>query len=70
MALIFPDLAPKERAKRYRALAQEAHRVVLGCTGVAREPWTFVERQWEHLAHKADVDALAELHNTAITNPT
>jgi hypothetical protein len=57
MALIFPDLAPKERAVRYRALAQEAHRVVLGCTGAAREPWAFVERQWEHLAYKADADA-------------
>jgi hypothetical protein len=60
MTLIFPNLAPHERAVRCRALAQEAHRVVQGCTGAAREPWVFIERQWEALAHKADQDALAE----------
>ena len=70
MTLIFPDLAAKERAVRYRALAQEAHRVVMGCTGAAREPWVFVERQWEHLAHEADVDALAEIQNRTVTGPT
>jgi len=67
MPSIFPDLAPRERAVRYRALAEEAHRVVLGCTGTAREPWAFVERQWERLACRADVDALRELQSDQTT---
>ena len=60
MELIFPDLAPHERAARYRALAYEAHCGVEKTTGADRESWAFVERQWETLASKADVDAAAE----------
>ena len=67
MPSIFPDLAPKERAIRYRAFAQEAHRVVMGCIGPAREPWAFVGPQWEHVACRADVDALRELQNNQTT---
>jgi hypothetical protein len=68
MALIYPDLAPHERAHRYRALAYEARRGVEAATGAERDSWLFVERQWEHLASKADSDALTELQNRAVAN--
>jgi hypothetical protein len=60
MSSVFPDLAPHERAVRYRALAYEAHCGVEKSIGEDRNSWRFVERQWDRLASKADKDALAE----------
>ena len=37
MALIFPELAPHERAHRYRALAYEARREIEAATGADRD---------------------------------
>ena len=56
MTLIFPELQPHERAVRYRALADEAHRVSLRATGTTRDSWVSIERQWEDLALAADAD--------------
>jgi hypothetical protein len=57
MALIFPNHPPRERAKRYRALAHDAHRGVRGSTGKARDSWVHMERQWEDLALQSDAAA-------------
>ena len=60
MALISPELTPQDRAALYRVLAYEARRGVDANTGPARDKWVFIEREWENLASKADVDAAAE----------
>ena len=64
MALIFPELVPHERAALYRVLAYEARRGVDATTGPARDQWVSVERQWETLAGKADLGAVAELDDS------
>jgi hypothetical protein len=56
MTLISPSRQPHERAIRYRALAYEVHRVVLGSTGPVRDAWVFIEREWEELALAADAE--------------
>jgi hypothetical protein len=49
-------LSPHDRAALYRVLAYEAGRGVDATTGSARDQWVSVERQWENLASKADVN--------------
>ena len=60
MAMVFPELGPRDRAALCRVLAYEARRGVEATSGAAREEWVFVVRRWEALARKADEDALAE----------
>jgi hypothetical protein len=48
------------------SIAYEAHCGVEQSTGADRDSWRFVERQWDKLASKADVDALAEFQNGAL----
>jgi hypothetical protein len=64
------ELAPKEWAALYRVLAYEARRGVDSTTGPARDQWVSVERQWETLACKSDVDTAAEFKNRADTKPS
>jgi hypothetical protein len=64
MALIFPELVPQDRAALCRVLAYEARRGVDATTGSARDYWVSVERQWETLASKVDLDAVAELEDS------
>ena len=70
MALIFPDLSLRDWAALYRVLAYEARRGVDETTGAARDQWITVERQWETLASKVDVDTAAEFRSRAVTNST
>jgi hypothetical protein len=65
MPASFPDLSPKERAALYHVLAYEVRRGVDETTGPARDRWVSVERQWETLACKADVDAAPEFKRGA-----
>jgi|HubBroStandDraft_3_1064219.scaffolds.fasta_scaffold689075_2 hypothetical protein len=60
MALIFPELGPRDRAALCRVLAYEARRGVDATTGAARDERVSVERLWKNLARKADEDALAD----------
>jgi hypothetical protein len=53
-------LSPQDRAALYRVMAYEAGRGVEATTGPAHDSWAVVERQWENLASKADVDATAK----------
>jgi hypothetical protein len=50
-------LSPQDRAALYRVMAYEAGRGVDETAGADRDSWAPVERQWENLASKTDVDA-------------
>jgi hypothetical protein len=54
------ELSPQDCGALYRVLAYEARRGVDTTTGSVRDSWAVVERQWENLASKPDVDAAAE----------
>ena len=58
MTLIFPELSPDVRAKRYRALVYKARRGAERATGAARDSFVSIERQWEQLALEAEADAM------------
>ncbi len=60
MAVVFPELGPRDRAALCRVLAYEARRGVDATTGAARDEWVSVERLWKNLARKADEHAAAE----------
>jgi hypothetical protein len=53
-------LSPQDRSALFRVLAYEARRGVDATTGSVHDSWPVVERQWENLVSKADVDAAAE----------
>jgi hypothetical protein len=65
VSMALRELTPQDWAALYRVLAYEAGRGVHATTGPDRDSWASVVHQWEHLAHKADVDALAEIQNGA-----
>ena len=54
MASIFPNVPLPDRAKRYRALADDARRGGEGSTGTSRDSWVHIQHQWEDLALQSD----------------
>ena len=54
----FVDLPAAERAKRYRALAEDARREAAVANGAARQSYLIITERWEQLA--ADAEARIE----------
>lgn len=50
----FHHLAPKERAKRYRELAEEAEQSGLKSRGDTREAYRLMAEQWRKLAEEVE----------------
>jgi hypothetical protein len=53
----FSHLPPKERAKRYRELAQDARREAANSKGAAHQSYLIIAEQWEKLARDAEAEA-------------
>jgi len=52
----FSHLPPKERAKRYRELAQDARREAASSKGAANKSYLIIAEQWEKLAADAEAE--------------
>ncbi len=53
----FSHLPPKERARRYRELAQDARREAANSKGPAQQSYLLIAEQWEKLAADSDAEA-------------
>jgi hypothetical protein len=53
-------LPPRERARRYRALAREAREKAALCTGELQSSFIRVAEKWEQQALEADAEAKDE----------
>ncbi len=52
----FEDLAPSQRAKRYRALAQDARNEAAAAKGSLRQSYLLSAEKWDKLAEESDGD--------------
>ena len=52
----FDDLPPLQRAKRYRALAQDARREAANAKGALRQSYILSAEKWEKLADELEGD--------------
>ena len=52
----FSELPPKERAKRYRQLAQDAEKLAGQSKGGIRESYLIMAEQWRKLADEVEAE--------------